>query len=73
MTHREKIIDNGAARIVDDQASSPEAGLEIAREIAAECPTGYYLWRVQVQKSDRGRRSSVRVWFRRNALNRGPE
>jgi len=63
---REKSIDGGDARIVDDQAPSPEAGLELAREILGECPEGYHPWRVQVQKSDRGRRSSVRVWFRRN-------
>ena len=65
---REKTIDRGDAKIVDDQAASPEAGLELAREIAAECPEGYHFWRAQVQKSDRGRRSSVRVWFKRNAL-----
>ena len=64
---REKTIDNGDARIFDDQATSPEAGLDIAREILAECPDGYHPWRVQIQKSDRGRRSSVRVWFKRNA------
>lgn len=63
---REKTVDEGDARIVDDQAPSPEAGLELAREILAECPEGYHPWRVQVQKSDRGRRSAVRVWFKRN-------
>ena len=68
---REKTIDDGDARIVDDQATSPEAGLDVAREILAECPDGYHPWRVQIQKSDRGRRSSVRVWFKRNALERG--
>jgi hypothetical protein len=64
---REKSIDDGDARIIDDQAASPEDGLTVAREILAECPEGYHPWRVQVQKSDRGRRSSVRVWFKRNA------
>jgi hypothetical protein len=63
---REKSIDGGDARIIDDQASSPEAGLELAKEILSDCPEGYHLWRVQVQKSDRGRRSSVRVWFKKN-------
>jgi hypothetical protein len=64
---REKTIDGGDARIVDDQAPSPEDALMVAREILGECPDGYHPWRVQVQKSDRGRRSSVRVWFKRNA------
>ena len=64
---REKIVDNGDARIIDDQAGSPEKGLELAQSILAECPDGYHPWRIRVQKSDRGRRSSVRVWFKRNA------
>ena len=64
---REKTVDDGDARIVDDSAPSPEKGLDLAREILAECPEGYHPWRIQVQKSDRGRRASVRVWFKRNA------
>ncbi len=64
---REKTIDGGDAKVVDDQAPSPEEGLELARKILGECPEGYHPWRIQVQKSDRGRRSSVRVWFKRNA------
>lgn len=64
---RDKIVDNGDARIVDDQAGSPAEGLELAQSILADCPDGYHPWRIQVQKSDRGRRSSVRVWFKRNA------
>ena len=64
---REKTVDNGDARIIDDQASSPEAGVELAGEILHDCPEGYHPWRVQIQKSDRGRRSSVRVWFKKNA------
>lgn len=72
MARRHKEIDGGDARLVDDQAASPEAGLDLAREILAECPAGYHPWRVQVQKSDRGRRASVRVWFRRN-LSAGAE
>ncbi len=63
---REKTVDGGDARVVDDQAPSPEEGLELAREILDDCPAGYHPWRVQVQKSDRGRRSSVRVWFKKN-------
>jgi len=71
VARRHKEIDGGDARIVDDQAPSPEAGLELAREILAECPAGYHPWRGQVQKSDRGRRASVRVWFRRNVASMG--
>ena len=63
---REKTIDDGDAKIVDDYASSPEAGLDVAREIVNECPEGYHLWRVRIQKSDRGRRASIRIWFKRN-------
>ena len=64
---REKIIDEGDAKIIYDYAPSPDEGLDLAREILSECPEGYHPWRVQVQKSDRGRRSSVRVWFKRSA------
>ena len=68
---REKTIDGGDAKIIHDQAPSPEAGLELARSILGECPDGYHPWRVEIQKSDRGRRAAVRVWFRRNALHAG--
>ena len=68
---REKTVDGGDAKIVDDQAPSPEAGLELAQEILGQCPDGYHPWRIQVQKSDRGRRSSVRVWFKRSKLAEG--
>ena len=64
---REKLVDEGDARIVHDQAPSPADGLELAREILSECPDGYHPWRVEIQKSDRGRRAAVRVWFKRNA------
>jgi len=69
---REKAVDGGDAKIIDDQAPSPEAGVELAGRILGECPPGYHAWRVEVQKSDRGRRASVRVWFKRNLL-REPE
>ena len=65
---REKIVDDGDAKIVDDQAASPAEGLELAQSILADCPDGYHPWRVEIQKSDRGRRAAVRVWFKRNAL-----
>ena len=64
---REKFVNGGAAKIVDDGAPSPEAAMELAGAILQECPEGYHAWRVEVQKSDRGRRASVRVWFQRNA------
>ena len=64
---REKTINQGEHRVVDDQARSTVEGLDLAREILDGCPDGYHPWRVEVQKSDRGRRASVRVWFRRNA------
>jgi hypothetical protein len=67
---REKTINDGENKVVDDQAPSPDEGLDLARSILSECPEGYHPWRVEVQKSDRGRRASVRVWFRRNAARR---
>jgi hypothetical protein len=69
---REKLVDGGDARIIDDQAPSPEEGVLLAGRLLAECPDGYHPWRVEIQKSDRGRRASVRVWFKRNLL-REPE
>ncbi len=70
---REKDVDGGDAKIIDDQAPSPEEGLKLAQEILSKPPAGYHPWRIQVQKSDRGRRSSVRVWFKRNAGNQDRE
>jgi hypothetical protein len=67
---RENVVDGGDARIIHEQAPSPADGLELAREILSECPDGYHPWRVEIQKSDRGRRASVRVWFKRNLLQR---
>ena len=67
---REKTINDGENKVVDDQAASPDEGLDVAREILSECPEGYHPWRVEVQKSDRGRRAAVRVWFKRNAARR---
>jgi hypothetical protein len=65
---REKTIDEGDAKIISDQAPSAVDGLDLARSILEECPDGYHPWRVEIQKSDRGRRAAVRVWFKRNAL-----
>ena len=62
---REKAVDGGDARIVDDHAPLAGEGLGLAREILAKCPEGYHPWRIQVQKSDRGRRAPVRVWSKR--------
>jgi hypothetical protein len=67
---REKTVDEGDARIIYDYAPSPDEGLDLACSILSDCPEGYHPWRVEVQKSDRGRRASVRVWFRRNAARR---
>ena len=70
---RENVVKGGEARVIHEQAPSAAEGLERARTIAAECPEGYHLWRIEIQKSDRGRRASVRVWFQRNAFQReGP-
>jgi hypothetical protein len=64
----EKTIDEGDAKIIRDQAPSAVEALDLARSILDECPEGYHPWRIEIQKSDRGRRAAVRVWFRRNAL-----
>ena len=63
---REKFVDGGDAKLVAQNAPSPEESLEVVRAILSECPDGYHLWRFEVQKSDRGRRAAVRVWFKRN-------
>jgi len=63
---QEKFVDAGDAKVIRDHAPSPADGLELARSILDECPDGYHPWRVEIQKSDRGRRAVVRVWFKRN-------
>ena len=67
---QEKTVDEGDAKIIRDHAPSPAEALDMARSILSECPDGYHPWRVEIQKSDRGRRASVRVWFKRNAPHR---
>ena len=65
---RETTVDGGEAKIVREQAPSLAEGLELAQSLTEECPEGYHPWRVEVQKSDRGRRASVLVSFKRNAV-----
>ena len=65
---REKIVNDGEAKIIREQAPSLAEGLELAQSLTEECPEGYHPWRVEVQKSDRGRRASVSVSFKRNAV-----
>jgi hypothetical protein len=60
------VVSDGNAHVVREQAPSPAEGVALAAEILKECPVGYHPWRVEVQKSDRGRRATVRVWFQKN-------
>ena len=64
MGRDEKTLQGGAMRIVQDRAPDADAAILLATQIAQKPPAGFHFWRMELQRSDRGRRTSVRVWFR---------
>ena len=64
MAPSEKNLQDGAMRIVQDRAPDSDAAIARAIEIAKSPPAGFHFWRMEVQRSDRGRRTTLRVWFR---------
>ncbi len=61
-----KSLDGGEMRIVQDRAPDSDRAIAMATDIAAAPPEGYHFWRMELQRSDRGRRTTIRVWFRRD-------
>ena len=66
MARSVKTLDGGAMRLIQDRAPDSEAALKLGNEIARQPPEGFHFWRLELQRSDRGRRTTVRVWFRRD-------
>ena len=64
MARNEKSLQGGAIRLVQERAPDSDAAIALATEIAQNPPKGFHFWRMELQRSDRGRRTSVRVWFR---------
>ena len=51
--------------IVRDSAPDTDRALICAMEdILTHPPNGHHLWSVKVQRSDRGKRTTVEVWWR---------
>lgn len=63
---RLKAIDNGERMLARSQAPSLEDAWPIVLELRASCPEGFHPWRVEIQKSSKGRRAFVTVTFQRN-------
>ena len=61
-----KSLDGGAMQVVQDRAPDSDAAISMGSEIAQNPPEGFHFWRMELQRSDRGRRTTVRVWFRRD-------
>jgi hypothetical protein len=66
MAQSVKSLDGGAMQVVQDRAPDSDAAIKLGAEIAEAPPDGFHFWRMELQRSDRGRRTSVRVWFRRD-------
>jgi hypothetical protein len=66
MTRSTKNLDGGAMQLVQDRAPNSDQAITMATEIAQDPPEGFHFWRMELQRSDRGRRTTVRVWFRQD-------
>lgn len=64
MGRDEKTLQGDSMRIVQDRAPDSDAAIALATRIAQAPPKGFHFWRMELQRSDRGRRTTVRVWFR---------
>ena len=74
MARTVKILDGGAMQLVQDRAPNSDEAFAMAGEAAQSPPAGFHFWRMELQRSDRGRRTTVRVWFRRDLQKEnGPE
>lgn len=66
MSRSVKTLDGGAMHVIQDRAPDSDGAITMGTEIARNPPDGYHFWRMELQRSDRGRRTTVRVWFRRD-------
>ncbi|MCI0547881.1 MAG: hypothetical protein L0027_11445 [Candidatus Rokubacteria bacterium] len=66
MSRTTKELDGGAMLVIQDRAPDSDAATTMAAELVRKPPPGFHFWRMELQRSDRGRRTTVRVWFRRN-------
>jgi len=53
-------------KIIETYAADPRSGVGLALELLGQCPEGYHPWTIRVQKSSKGRRASVEIYFREN-------
>ena len=53
-------------QLIQDRAPTSDEAITLGNEIAQNPPEGYHFWRLELQRSDRGRRTTIRVWFRQD-------
>ena len=68
-----KTVEGGTMRVVQDRAPDSDAAIKLGAEIAQSPPDGFHFWRMELQRSDRGQRTTVRVWFRRDLHRTAPD
>ena len=66
-----KSLEGDKMRIVQDRAPDSDQAIAMASDLAGSPPEGFHFWRMELQRSDRGRRTTVRVWFRRDLTAKG--
>jgi len=71
MSRSVKELDGGAMVLIQDRAPDSESAVATASELAKSPPSGFHFWRMELQRSDRGRRTTLRVWFRRDLAGEG--
>jgi hypothetical protein len=72
MARTVKTLDDGRMQLIQDRAPTSDDAITMATGLAHSPPDGFHFWRMELQRSDRGRRTTVRVWFRRD-LQKGEE
>ncbi len=68
MSRALKPVDDGTRVLTRGDAPSVSDASAVIAELLALCPEGHHPWRVEVQKSSKGRRAHVTVTFQRNRM-----
>ena len=48
-----------------------DAAVKVRASFESTCPDGYHIWSSSCQRSDRGRRATYEVWYRKTEKGRG--
>lgn len=61
-----KPVDDGQRLLMRDHAPCIEDALSLTLRMLSQCPEHHHAWRIEIQKSPKGRRAYVTVTFQRN-------